>query len=324
MATNTIVIENTSNFKNEKRLNQTTDIKTLLLLQRSKDVILTGFTTAIINDAISANTFSSALEATSITGTLLSPNNTATSIALTSLFQQISSFFFGRTDGLIPLSNNSNQTTNICKTIFVNRPTLDEGIKPFSVSANISCSGGAFANRIGIIDIPITASTIDMKLGQIGKLVISSSTSNQVGTVFYNYGVMVFHGGDGSATANMFITNSSSGAGFQFGEVDITQPTSAALTGVNINSIEYKTQKYIVRNLYFCRLYNNEFNFTTNPTSKQADGTLIDTIQEVNSSYITTIGLYNDNDECLAVSKISPPVRKHSGNEHIFTVSLDF
>ena len=321
MATSTNV---STAYKNEKYFNSNSDIKTLKLLQRNADVSITGYMAEAANFATSADTFSAVVQASSTTGSVTGANGSVTNIGLTSLFLQISSFFFGRNDSLIPLSNNINQTTNLAKAIFVNRPTLDEGIKPYSISANISCSGVPKSFQLGIIDYPITSSDIDLKLGQIGKLVVSSSTADQVGTVFYNYGLLLFHGGTTSNVANMFISNTGYNNGFSFGSVNSTLPKSASLTGVNINSLYYKTQKYIVRNIYFCRLFNDEFNFSSNPTSKQSDGTLIDTIQEVNSTYITTIGLYNNNDECLAVAKTSPPERKHWGNERTFAVSLDF
>jgi len=311
--------------KNEKFFNPDSDIKTLRLLQRSYDVSLNYNALSASLYAGSSNTYAVTIQASGLSGSVSSydANGTPSNISLTGLFQQIASFFFGRSDNLVPQSSNSNLTTNVCKVIFVNRPTLDEGIKPGSVTANISTGGTAHTTRIGIIDIPVTSSTDDLKLGRTGKLVISSSTSNQVGSIWYNWGIMVFHGGDGSATGNMFISTTGVNTGLFWGD-PMSGSASSLSARVNVNSMYFKTQKYIVRNSYFCRLYNNEFNYTSNVTSKQSNGELLETIQEVPSAYVTTIGLFNNNDECLAVAKISPPIRKHSGNEHIFAVTLNF
>ena len=113
--------------------------------------------------------------------------------------------------------------------------------------------------------------------------------------------------------------------GFYWGSPIGAQASISSVTAqVDINALYYQTQKNIVRNYYYCRVFNNEFNYSSNPTSKKSNGELLDTIIEVPSSYITTIGLYNDNDECLAVAKVSPAVRKNISNEHTFQVSLDF
>ena len=40
--------------------------------------------------------------------------------------------------------------------------------------------------------------------------------------------------------------------------------------------------------------------------------------------YITTIGLYNDNDELLAVAKLSKPIAKNFTKSLLFKVKLTF
>lgn len=77
---------------------------------------------------------------------------------------------------------------------------------------------------------------------------------------------------------------------------------------------------------YFVRLRNNEFNYSNNPTFKnQGDNTII--IPQFKSDpkvYITTVGLYNDNNELLAVAKLSKPVRKSFAEELLLRIRLDF
>lgn len=314
--------------KNEKFLTDS-DVKTLRLTQANPTTSIdqTGLSASYF--AGSANTYagwitSDPLVSTSATLTAYDPRGTTpTNISITGMFQQVASFFFGRSDSLIPQSSNTNLTTRTAKFIFVNRPNLDQGIKETSLTANISGSGTAKTNAITIYDVPLTASTDDMKLGSMGNLVISGNATDVVGTVFYDYGVILFHGGIGSATADMFLSNTGANTGFYFGSASGVS-TSSVTAQVNINQLYFRTKKYIVRNYYFCRVLNDEFNYTSNPTSKKSNGELLDNIVEVPSSYITTVGLFNNNDECLACAKISPPVRKHSGQEYIFKVTLDF
>lgn len=40
--------------------------------------------------------------------------------------------------------------------------------------------------------------------------------------------------------------------------------------------------------------------------------------------YVSTVGLYNDNNELLATAKLSKPVLKSKSNERTFNIRLDF
>jgi hypothetical protein len=77
---------------------------------------------------------------------------------------------------------------------------------------------------------------------------------------------------------------------------------------------------------YFCRAGNKEFNFSNNPTFFTAsDGTFTqDTFFKDPKTYITTVGLFNDSNELLAVAKLSKPVLKSYSREALIKVKLDF
>jgi hypothetical protein len=77
---------------------------------------------------------------------------------------------------------------------------------------------------------------------------------------------------------------------------------------------------------YFCRAGNKEFNFSNNPTFFTAsDGTFTqDTFFKDPKTYITTVGLFNDSNELLAVAKLSQPVLKSYSREALIKVKLDF
>ena len=77
---------------------------------------------------------------------------------------------------------------------------------------------------------------------------------------------------------------------------------------------------------YFCRVNNKKYNFSSNPTF--ATGSTGDftnaTFFKDPKVYITTVGLYNDDNELLAVAKLSKPVLKSYSREAIIKVKLDF
>mgnify|MGYP001182531813 CR=1 FL=1 len=77
---------------------------------------------------------------------------------------------------------------------------------------------------------------------------------------------------------------------------------------------------------FFCRAGNKEFNFSNNPTFFTAsDGTFTQpTFFKDPKTYITTVGLYNDSNELLAVAKLSQPVLKSYSREALIKVKLDF
>ena len=77
---------------------------------------------------------------------------------------------------------------------------------------------------------------------------------------------------------------------------------------------------------YFVRATNREFNFSNNPTFVTgSDGTFAESTFEKNpNTFITTIGLYNDANEMIAVSKTSQPIAKSFDKEVLIKVKLDF
>jgi len=77
---------------------------------------------------------------------------------------------------------------------------------------------------------------------------------------------------------------------------------------------------------YFVRLRNKDYNYSNNPTFRNPeDNTLRWTEFRTDPKvYITTVGLYNDTNELLAVAKLSKPVRKSYSEEVLLRVRLDF
>ena len=77
---------------------------------------------------------------------------------------------------------------------------------------------------------------------------------------------------------------------------------------------------------YFIRINNNEYNFSNNPTfTSGSQGTFTHpTFFKDPKVYITTVGLYNDNNELLAVAKLSKPLLKTYNREALIRVKLEY
>ena len=87
-----------------------------------------------------------------------------------------------------------------------------------------------------------------------------------------------------------------------------------------------RREEVITSQHYFCRVPNKEFNFSSNPTftsGSKGDFT-VSTFFKNPKSFVTQVGLYNDNNELLAIAKLSKPLRKDYSREAIIKVKLDF
>ncbi len=77
---------------------------------------------------------------------------------------------------------------------------------------------------------------------------------------------------------------------------------------------------------YFVRVTNKQFNFSNNPTfvTGSSGGFLYPQMFSNPSVYITTVGMYDNNNRLLAVAKLSQPLLKSFNREVLIKVKLDY
>jgi hypothetical protein len=96
-----------------------------------------------------------------------------------------------------------------------------------------------------------------------------------------------------------------------------------------LTAMAFQNQTNIQSSIYFCRAAPGEFNYSTNPTFLDANGN-VQVIEdqtdptERSFTFITTVGLYNANNELMAVGKLSRPVEKNDEKDLNVRVRLDF
>jgi hypothetical protein len=98
------------------------------------------------------------------------------------------------------------------------------------------------------------------------------------------------------------------------------------------NTAKVRKSEYVPARHYFVRIKNRDFNYSNNPTyvydgsdGIHAKGTIRNTdFIENPQTYITTIGLYNESNELVAVAKLSRPAVKTFSDELLCKVRLDF
>lgn len=108
--------------------------------------------------------------------------------------------------------------------------------------------------------------------------------------------------------------------------------------------LSWQSSQPIFTHNYHCKVRESEFNYTYNQTALSSSiGTVYDSNQEIYSTsgsinkgdrknnitgsafqpYITTVGLYNDANELIAVGKMSQPVPKSANTEMTIIVKID-
>jgi hypothetical protein len=94
---------------------------------------------------------------------------------------------------------------------------------------------------------------------------------------------------------------------------------------VSGSNIQLQSEEVISSRYFFTRVKNSEFNYTTNPSIIDTSGNLLYTTLINNpQTYITTVGMYNDNNELLAVAKLSKPLVKDFTKEALIRIKLDY
>ena len=90
-------------------------------------------------------------------------------------------------------------------------------------------------------------------------------------------------------------------------------------------SLSFKNEYIIYEQEVRCKIGENDFNMTLNPTiSTDNSGSLRDFATGSDfSPYVTTVGLYNNRSELLAVAKLAQPIPLSSTTDTVFVVKYD-
>ena len=221
------------------------------------------------------------------------------------------------------------------------RARIKQGLKPGSL--NFRLASGSSGNHVVLHltddSITSTGSATLTNLGRQFNLVSGSSgtmegttlTQTSVGSYGFVYpdaGIIIMNasalanklGGETKTLIENFTTNDTSNAsGFN------SRKLLTALNHVSASSFIVDSEEKVSSQFYFTRVTNREFNYSTNPTFTDSDGTLkFDSMANNPKVFITTVGLYNDANELLAVAKMSQPLSKDFTKEALVRIKLDY
>ena len=225
--------------------------------------------------------------------------------------------------------------------IFINvyRNRMRERLDAGNWELTISSSAGA-AKHLKLIDNQVNSASSDMGdgpfpivSGTISDGPKSSPTYDEYGKFYPNYGLLVLDAGLVSASAAISLSYDSltyDGTG--------TTTANTGRTNTNIhqvaNALTFTGGKFQARSTemihsrtYFCRLPNYKYNYSSNPsfTTGSGLGALRHPTMVGNPKvYVTTVGLYNEAGELVAVARLSKPLLKSFEREALIRVRLEY
>lgn len=150
-----------------------------------------------------------------------------------------------------------------------------------------------------------------------------NNTTNEYGKLYPDIGTIILNADLLSAEGYVEVINSSSNnTSVNNNNVIFNAISGAADT---FPTFQLRSDETLSSNFIFVRARNSEFNYSTNPSNITGSGELRHSVMIDNpQSYVTQVGLYNDNNDLLAVAKLSTPLQKDFTKEALIRIKLDY
>jgi len=156
----------------------------------------------------------------------------------------------------------------------------------------------------------------------------TASNGQGYGLFYPDMGIMILNPAalDVMVDANLGATGSTSPAGVYYNNTVSSGSLRLFETIKAGGDFQARRTENISTSHYFIRANNREFNFSNNPTFITGSaGEFVQGLFERDPHvYVTSVGLYDDANELLAVAKLSTPVEKTFDKEIAIKVKLDF
>jgi len=227
-----------------------------------------------------------------------------------------------------------NTTSSYFYAINVERARYKQSLLPGTMTMILSGSGG----QISLTDDSTIASSVtftdagrvyNMVSGSAGTVFTGTNTlgwtpaSGSYGWFLPDIGVILLNG--------LALDAGSAGRGIGLGTLrtsnSVVNNPQLIVNALNRGqSFKLNSQEALSSDFIFVRARNDEFNYSENPSfiSGSTGEVIFDSFINNPQTYISTVGLYNDNSELLAVAKLSRPLPKDFTKELLVRVKLDF
>jgi len=220
--------------------------------------------------------------------------------------------------------------------ISIYRARYKEKLLPGSLTLQLNnSSSGDFlsltdnSNQVSTVTYTDAGRVYELITGSLGTKSTAAKNDNgytegsgSYGKLLPDIGIIILNGKalDASATAGGLNLNINRAA------------NTASLNNRKIfNALDYsgsfrvQSEETITSNFVFVRARNSEFNYSTNPSLITGSGELRHNVMiNTPQAFITSVGLYNDNNDLLAVAKLSRPLLKDFTKESLVRIKLDY
>lgn len=258
--------------------------------------------------------------------------------------------YFDKTDGKIPFKNGKNgdyfYAVNFNTKLFpemIDPGNIQITLAPISSSANQLLNTGSnfYPNNSSSVMYTLIDDSGDEKdlktlnreikeyyylvSGSINDGIHGNSSDDAWGIIFPKKGIIIFDGVvlDQSCSLNT-VTASISGDNIQKFFTSISASCNTTLNRITTGSWYARTSEEVKTQTYFCKMGVLEFNYSNNYTyftgsyNELKHSNFIDNPRV----YISSIGLYDEQFNLIAVGKLPKPLLKDSNKELLFQVRL--
>ena len=210
----------------------------------------------------------------------------------------------------------------------IERANYKQSLFPGSLNLQISGSGGIINLTDDSQDNPVSVflgstrvyQLISGSNGTAGSLSNSGYVANSgsYGLVFPDLGTILINPFAVSQSIKLFPSRSNNSNG-----LNTQRLFNSIVLG---DSFALNSQETITSDYVFIRARNSEFNYSENPSfiSGSTGEVIYSNFITAPQVYITTVGMYNDSNDLLAVAKMSRPLLKDFTKEALVRVKLDF
>lgn len=244
-------------------------------------------------------------------------SSTSSNTEKVKVYRQMASLLLGDPDATFTMNSTAAKEAFF---VAVRRSMMKDELKKGSIAVELS--GGVGTTTL--TDTNAAASFKQAVGGDYAPLYSSASGSIETGQVWYQAGIIVVHPDSTFHKDTPLFSGSN-----QLHSVERSGTINNCVDGFRnwTNKVDFHNQTNLHSSIFFCRAYNTEFNYSSNPTFVD-DNQRIRVTSGSNilqtRAYVTTVGLYDENDNLLATAKVNKPLMKSFENELILRMRLDY
>jgi hypothetical protein len=236
-------------------------------------------------------------------------------------------------------------STNSIYVISFKRDRIKERMDPgnfeiplIAISSRSTNATGSVITGSGVITLIDDSTLASPTISETGRIynIVSGSITNGVynssapvyyGLVYPDYGTVILDGKMLDQKLGFATNTTSNSEGNNHFTLFHSISGSAFFTNSAGNNFGFQARntERISSTHYFVRVKNGLYNYSNNPSFVTgSNGDVITPFRDDPKTYVTTVGLYNDNQELLAVAKLSKPLLKSFTRESLIRIKLDF